>query len=373
MWIVWGCSGALLVLLLVVMAYKRIYVEQKPSALDMQFLGHIQQHFSVTLQELQGVRSTLNEHLQQLHGSMGKQWGDHAQALMEVRGHLGGLLETTRLIQSLGVEIGQLHNVLRVPKLRGHLGEHFLQQLLAQVLPSDAYVLQGRLQSSQSTQYVVADAIIFLGDKKVVVDSKFPMESYHRFLKASEEIERQKLIPDASMKAEIARMRKQFLQTVMHHMQAISDKYILPECGTLDFALAYFPVESVYYEAIIRDDKDNCGCDMIAFAAKCKVVPVSPHTFYAYLLTISHGLKGFKIERSIENIYKKIADFQQKIEKFSTAYQKLGKYLQQAQQCYADLEKRVFQLKHSADGIQNDEVYEKNGHSLSTTDKQMDV
>jgi pimeloyl-ACP methyl ester carboxylesterase len=43
---------------------------------------------------------------------------------------------------------------------------------------------------------------------------------------------------------------------------------------------------------MLRDHGPDDGAGLLAHAMARKVVPVSPHTFYAYLLVILHGLFG---------------------------------------------------------------------------------
>jgi DNA recombination protein RmuC len=70
----------------------------------------------------------------------------------------------------VGKDITTLQDILQSPKLRGNLGEFFLQDMLAQVLPAAFYRLQHRFRSGD-----IVDALIRIGNRQVPVDAKsFP-------------------------------------------------------------------------------------------------------------------------------------------------------------------------------------------------------
>lgn len=285
----------------------------------------------LTHQQLEGVQRSMHERMQHLTGTVGEQLGSHAKVIMEVKGQLGGLAETAKHIQSLGKDISSLQDILRAPKLRGNLGELFLEEILRQVLPAGSYEMQYRMPGAERGSYVLVDAIIRLGDRLVPIDSKFPLESFQRLLEEAPEDERIK-------------RRKAFIDVVCKHIDAIAEKYIRPDAGTYDFALAYLPAETIYYEAIVRDDASDGYKSVVAYAAQRKVIPVSPNTLYAYLLTVAYGLKGLQIERQAEAMRGELAGFNKKFIAFYQVFEKVGRNLDLAQRGYDDAVKRASRL-----------------------------
>jgi DNA recombination protein RmuC len=105
--------------------------------------------------------------------------------------------------------------------------------------------------------------------------------------------------------------KKQFTADVKKHIEDISRKYILPEEGTMDFALMYIPSEAVYYEVVNVQE-------LINFARRLRVYPVSPNTLYAHLQILLLSFEGkdlelksrevFRILRAIQKDYSKVGD-----------------------------------------------------------------
>src|SRR5207247_1824867 len=122
------------------------------------------------------------------------------------------------------------------------------------------------------------DAALKLGDRLVPVDAKFPLDACQRLL--------------ATSGAEAEREARTFARSLKERIDEIADKYIRPDEGTYDFALMYIPAENVYYEAVLRAEDPGDAKSVLGHALRRRVIPVSPHTFYAYLLVILHGLKG---------------------------------------------------------------------------------
>ena len=130
------------------------------------------------------------------------------------------------------------------------------------------------------------------------------------------------------------RERRAFRRSLRARIDEIADKYIRPGEGTFDFALMYVPAENVYYEAVVRDELPEEGDSLLAYAMDRKVIPVSPHTFYAYLSAVLHGLKGLQVEERARELQGELGRLQQLTLQFADGFQKVGVHLQHAQKAW---------------------------------------
>jgi DNA recombination protein RmuC len=261
---------------------------------------------------------TVAENLQSSTASMNTRLDNAAKVV-------GDLREKVGQIHEVGKAAAELVNILRAPKLRGGMGELFLGDLLAQILPAEHFKLQHRFRSGEAV-----DAVIQIGNKFVPVDSKFPLENFRRII-------------DAQSDSERVAARKQFLRDVKKHVDAIATKYILPDEGTYNFALMYVPAENVYYETIIKEEASAAGEErpLFSYALEKRVVPVSPNSFYAYLQTILLGLRGMKVEQQAQEILAALSRLRGDFDKLQENFRVLGKHLTNATGTYSDTEKSL--------------------------------
>ncbi|HEY7561015.1 MAG TPA: DNA recombination protein RmuC, partial [Gaiellaceae bacterium] len=224
---------------------------------------------------------------------------------------LGKVGETTAQMNERLKGLERFEQMLRPPKARGGVGELMLKQLLADVLPADKFALQHGFTSGERV-----DAVIKLDGALVPVDAKFPLDNFQRFTEASDEITREL-------------HAKAFARDVKGHIDAIAEKYIRPEEGTYEFAFMYLPVEGVYYELVCN--RIGGDANPVEHAQKRKVFPVSPNTFYSYLLTLAQGFKGLQIEEHAREVMTYVADLDRDLEKFRVDFELVGKHLGNAQ------------------------------------------
>jgi DNA recombination protein RmuC len=236
---------------------------------------------------------------------------------------LGELNRATQQMMEVGKTITSLENLLRPPQLRGGMGETLLAELLSQILPGH-FELQHRFKSGERV-----DAVIRLGNRLAPVDAKFPLESFRRLAESKDQ--------------ELARKEKKvFIRTLKAHVDAIAQKYILPDEGTYDFALMYIPAENVYYETVLRDEE---GEGLYPYALQKRVIPVSPNSFYAYLQVIIHGLKGLHIEERAREIVDYLARLRADEERFRQDFETLGTHIENARKKYEDAQRKLVRFE----------------------------
>jgi DNA recombination protein RmuC len=280
-----------------------------------------------TARALADNTSTINQRLSDIDRKMGQsndtigaRLADANRTVANVRESLGALSQATQRVYEVGKDIASLQDILRTPKLRGIIGELFLGDLLKQVVPNH-YELQYRFKTGEAV-----DAVVRLAERLVPIDAKFPLEDFQR-LNAETDTEKRKPL------------RRKFLAVVRKHIDAIAQKYILPDEGTFDFALMYIPAENVYYETIIKSHPDDDN--LTEYAISRKVIPVSPNSLYAYLQVIVLGLRGFEVEQRAEEILRHLGRLQQEFGRFHEEFDVLGTHLKNARSKYDDAVKRL--------------------------------
>jgi len=287
-------------------------------------------------QQIGMLTQNINLQLQNMSGQFQKTTGHIGTTLGDVKQNLGKMEEVTREVLDKAKDISNLENLLRAPKFRGGIGELFLGDLLAQILPPTHFSLQYKFKSGEKV-----DAIIKIGNNLVPIDSKFPLENFKKYTSEEDEKNREDL-------------RKKFNADVKKHITEIADKYILPDERTFDFALMYIPAENVYYETILKDETFGEERSIYSIALKKRVIPVSPNSFYAYLQVIVLGLKGLQIEKEAQTLFQSLARLQGDLGRFKKDFQVLGSHLVNAKTKFDDAEKRLDRFSDKLETVSGD-------------------
>jgi len=240
-----------------------------------------------------------------------EQSGRSAKIVKDVTERLTKLDETNKQVLGFSEQLNKLQDTLNNPKQRGILGEYFLEETLKNVLPPNSYKMQYKFKNGD-----IVDAVVFVKEKIIPVDSKFSLENYQRIVDESDSARREEL-------------EKAFKQDLKNRIDETA-KYVRPNENTMEFAFMFIPSEAIYYDLLVN----KVGAvkiatrDLIEYAFKDKhVIIVSPTSFLAYLQTVLQGLRALKIEESAKEIRKNVEALGKHIMSFENYMQKLGQHL----------------------------------------------
>lgn len=250
----------------------------------------------------------MNVHQTNMHQAIQGQFGQSAKIIAEVTEKLTKLDETNKQIMGFADQLQDLENILQNPKHRGILGEYYLENVLKNVLPPGSYQMQYKFENGD-----IVDAVVFVKEKVIPIDSKFSLENYNRAV--SEKDPQRKLELEALFKADLKNRINE------------TSKYIKPKEGTMDFAFMFIPSEGIYYDLLVNQVgnlKTNTQ-DLIEYAFKEKhVVIVSPTSFLAYLQTVLQGLRAMQIEESAKEIRQRVEELNKHLLAYDEYLKKLG-------------------------------------------------
>ncbi len=268
---------------------------------------------------------TLQENSKQLNERLDKA----AEVIRDVGKEVGQMSE-------IGRSMKELQDFLKSPKMRGNIGEQILKDLITQIFPKNSFHLQYQFKSGEKV-----DAAIMTDAGILPIDSKFPMENYQKML----------LTEDENMKPSL---KKEFVRDIKKHIDAIAKKYILPDEGTMDFALMYVPSESVFYEIVNLHE-------LVEYARVKRVYIVSPTTLYAHLQTILLSYEGHKIEEQSKEVLRLLKSLQIDYEKVNDSLDILGKHIGNASNQYTNVNKgfltmgqKLSSVKHLSKTVQKE-------------------
>lgn len=257
------------------------------------------------------VDTKINESSRNMQDSMKYQLSESAKLIKEVTQGLTKLDETNKQVVSFADQLQNLQDILKNPKHRGILGEYYLETLLKNVLAPGQYQMQYPFKNGE-----IVDAVVFVKNKIVPIDSKFSLENYNKLAEERNPAEKEKL-------------EKIFVNDLKLRIQETS-KYIRPEENTLEFAFMFIPHEAIYYDLLVNkigasaEETDNL---IQRAASKYKVIIVSPTSFLAYLQTVLQGLKAMQIEETAKDIIKRVGELGTHLKRYEEYHVKMGSSL----------------------------------------------
>ncbi|MEI6280463.1 MAG: DNA recombination protein RmuC [bacterium] len=258
------------------------------------------------------VDNKIGESHKQVNESLRFHSSESNKIIRDVTERLTRLDETNKQVISFADQLQSLENILKNPKQRGILGEYYLETVLKNVLPPGSYQMQYPFPDG-----TIVDAVVFVKDKIIPIDSKFSLENYNKMVEERDATEKK-------------RLETVFVNDLKNRITETA-KYIHPTKGTTDFAFMFIPHEAIYYDLLTNkvgasttEENENL---IQRAAGKYKVIITSPTSFLAYLQTVLQGLKALKIEESAKEIIKKVEDLGKHLKSYDEYHNKLGNAL----------------------------------------------
>jgi DNA recombination protein RmuC len=299
-----------------------VLLRRKPNAPAEQFLqndlmnlrreiGDLSQNINKDLRaSTDNLRDKFDEKLGATQHSMAAQLQNSAKIVNDISARLTKLDETNKRVGSVAEELKTLQNVLQSPKQRGVFGEFYLNSVLENVLAPSQWQAQYKFKNGE-----IVDAVIFLKDKILPIDSKFSLENYNKMVEASDKT-----------------TREEFLKKVKIDLKNRIDetsKYIRPAENTMDFAFMFIPSESLYYDLLVNNvGAAGSSRDLIEYAFRDKrVIITSPTSFMAYLETVLQGLRSLQIEDQAKEIQTRVGELGRHLKNYEIFMGKLGNSL----------------------------------------------
>jgi DNA recombination protein RmuC len=275
----------------------------------------IQDSFNNATQHLRTSIDTLSKtvdgRLEQIGGKVNERLDEGFkktnETFVSVMARLATIDEAQKKIDGLTTNVVSLQELLGDKRSRGAFGEVQLEGLVRNILPPQAYAMQHTLPNGSR-----ADCVLMLPEPTgmVAVDSKFPLENYHRMF-------------DAPTDAERVQAARQFKADVKKHVDDISEKYIIPEV-TSDGAVMFVPAEAVFAEIHAHHP------DVVDYAMQRRVWVVSPTTLMAVLNTARAVMKDVETRKQVHIIKDELGKLGKDFGRFDERMKKLADNIRKA-------------------------------------------
>ena len=263
-------------------------------------------------QSIESLSKVVDSRLEEIGGKVSERLEEGFKKTNEtfanVMARLATIDEAQKKIDGLTLNMVSLQDLLGDKRSRGAYGEVQLEGLVRNVLPETSFKMQYTFANGNRV-----DCALFLPEPTgtVAVDSKFPLENYH------------KMFDRDLSDSEQASAGKQFKSDVKKHVDDIASKYIIPNI-TSDGAVMFIPAEAVFAEIHAYHP------EVIDYAMNKRVWIVSPTTLMAVLNTARAVLKDVEMRKQVHIIKDELGKLSKDFERFDIRMKKLADNIRQA-------------------------------------------
>lgn len=301
-------------------------------------------------QSIEGLTKAVDHRLELIGGKVSERLDEGFkktnQTFIDVMARLATIDEAQKKIDGLTTNVVSLQELLGDKRSRGAFGEVQLEALVRNVLPASSFAMQHTFENGTR-----ADCALFLPQPTgtVAVDSKFPLENYHRMLD-NKLNDAEKLIAE-----------KQFKLDVRKHVDDIAKKYIISNV-TSDGAVMFIPAEAVFAEIHAYHP------DIIDYAMNKRVWVVSPTTLMAVLNTARAVLKDVETRKQVHVIKEELGKLSKDFGRFDVRMKKLADHIRQAHEDALDVQTTSQKISRRFLQIERVELADKSADLLDLLD-----
>jgi DNA recombination protein RmuC len=231
-------------------------------------------------------------------------------------GAMRTLLDEMKIgLGDLGTQTGTLVKALRQPQTRGQWGEVQLKRCveIAGMTEHVDFELQQTFNDGEGM--LRPDAVVMLpGGRRVVIDSKVPLDAYLEVLEAED---------DASRKGELIRHARQ----VRDHITKLASKRYQDQFDSgesPDFVVCFMPSEAALHAAF------EAEATLYDYALEQKILIATPTTLVGLLRTVELGWRQEQIAEQAQEIASAARELHSRAGSFVEHFAKAGRQLNSA-------------------------------------------
>jgi DNA recombination protein RmuC len=275
-----------------------------------------------TMSEIFGSRTSdlarlVNERLdsqgQRLGAAMAETNQKTNESLSKLQERLAVIDRAQHNITQLSQDVVSLQSILANKQTRGAFGQGRMEAIIGDGLAPNSYAFQITLSNGSRP-----DAVVYMPNNapSLVIDAKFPLESWQRF--AAGAPEEQKFAANG------------FRNDMGVHIKAISEKYLIAG-ETADTAFLFVPSESIFADLHEKFE------DVVQKALKARVVIVSPSILMLSIQVVQALMRDVRMREEAYRIQTEVRALLADVGRLDDRVKKLQSHFTQAQNDIGDI------------------------------------
>lgn len=276
-----------------------------------------------TMSEIFGSRTSdlarlVNERLDSQGQRLGAAMADSStktnETLSKLQERLAVIDRAQSNITQLSQDVVGLQSILANKQTRGAFGQGRMEVIIGDGLAPNAYAFQATLSNGSRP-----DAVVYMPNSapSLVIDAKFPLESWQSFSGAGEG-------EDPRFAA------SRFRNDMGVHIKAISEKYLIPG-ETADTAFLFVPSESIFADLHEKFE------DVVQKALKARVVIVSPSILMLSIQVVQALMRDVRMREEAYRIQTEVRALLGDVGRLDERVKKLQSHFTQAQNDIGDI------------------------------------